>query len=94
MEHVLEERPNKFAAAASLFAIPAFDRFFGPLSHLLISGENDPVVAFSTIQKNVEKSDVVRVQLISYPDEGYWFRKPKNMEQAITAILGHYCKNQ
>ncbi len=94
MEHVLEERPNKFAAAASLFAIPAFDRFFGPVPHLLISGENDPVVAFSTIQKNVEESDVGRVQLISYPNEGHWFRKPKNMEQAMTAILGHYCNNR
>jgi len=94
MEHVLEERSNKFAAAASLFALPAFDRFSGRVPHLLIAGENDPIVLFSAIRQQIKASGSNRVGLISYPDEGHWFRKSTNAEHAVRSILNHYCANK
>lgn len=92
MEHVLSRKENKVDAAVSMFGIPAFDVQSPKVPTLYILGENDPLVEFTELSKKLNESSDKNIRLKSYPDEGHWFRKQKNIENSVMEIIEHFCR--
>jgi hypothetical protein len=95
MEQLLDDDFSGITAAVSLFGVPWNENNFKKkVPVLYILGENDPVINFSsryfqlTGTYGINDSDI-----ISYPDEGHWFRKKKNLEDAVDRILKYLCNH-
>lgn len=93
MEELLAEDFHGISAAVSLFGIPGNEYDFkNKVPSLYILGENDPVVNFTTRYAQLNalngKNDI---EIISYQDEGHWFRKRKNMQDAVNKIISYFC---
>ena len=94
MEELLSQNSKGFKAAVSLFGVPGKPNkksFSVPTLYIL--GENDPVVNFhdryATLLEYQKKHPTISV--ISYPDEGHWFRGKRNTQNAIEEIIRHFC---
>ncbi|WP_163378642.1 alpha/beta hydrolase [Cyclobacterium sp. SYSU L10401] len=92
MEHVVEENFGIVKATASLFGMPASERYIGRVPQIHILGENDPIVSFSESVKRIEYSGNKNVNWISYPNEGHWFIKSENTEHAVGSIIKFFCE--
>lgn len=93
MEHVVLDAHRNISAMVSLFGVPAFDKPISVRPGLHILGENDPIVEFRSMKERFEQSGNKDIHLMSYPDEGHWFRNSKNLKSSIKAIVSHYCRN-
>jgi len=95
MEQLLSDDFNGITAAVSLFGVPGNgNNFENKIPVLYILGENDPVINFySRYSKLAELNKINDADIISYPDEGHWFRKKKNLENAVDRILKHICNH-
>ena len=94
MERLLEENSSGIAAAVSLFGVPGNNLTqIMPVPVIYILGENDPVVDFnkrySTLHE--EQKSHSTISIISYSDEGHWFRKKKNLQDAVSEIINYFC---
>ena len=94
MEELLSQHGRGIKAAVSLFGVPvAPNKKSFSVPTLYILGENDPRVNFhsrySTLRENQQKHP--SISIISYPNEGHWFREKKNKQNAICGIVKHLC---
>jgi len=94
MEELLAQNNKGIKAAVSLFGIPvAPNRKSFSVPTLYILGENDPKVNFynrySMLQEYQKKHS--SISIISYSDEGHWFREKENKQNAISEIIKHFC---
>ena len=94
MEELLSKNGNGINAAVSLFGVPVEPNkksFSVPTLYIL--GENDPIVNFysrySTLRENQKKYSPISI--ISYHNEGHWFREKENKQDAINEIIKHLC---
>lgn len=89
MEQLLDDDFSGINAAVSLFGVPRNGN--NPkkkIPVLYILGENDPVINFSSRYNQLaELNSIKYTYIISYPDEGHWFRKKKNLEDAVCRII-------
>jgi hypothetical protein len=92
IDHVVEENFGIVKATASLFGMPASEGYIGWVPQIHILGENDPIVSFSESVKRIEYSGNKNVNWISYPNEGHWFIKSENTEDAVGSIIKFFCE--
>ena len=93
MEELLLQRGNRIQAAVSLFGIPVrLNKRSFSIPTLYILGENDPRVNFHSrytiLRENQENHSTISI--ISYPNEGHWFRNKNNKQDAIHEIIRHF----
>ncbi len=93
MEQLLAEDFRGISAVVSLFGIPGNEYDFkSKVPSLYILGQNDPIVNFYARYAQLNATNGRNdIEIISYPDEGHWFRKKKNMEDAVSKILRCFC---
>lgn len=90
MERLLADDNKGIKAAASLFGIPATNETSVPILYLL--GENDPHVHFATRNTILNIRKIYSpIEIFSYSDEGHWFRKTNNMQDAVSRIIDFFC---
>jgi pimeloyl-ACP methyl ester carboxylesterase len=89
MEEVLNTDNDGVKAAAALFGlsrnrIPDYEI---PLLYIL--GENDPVVNFSMKKEILQRAKLSnkQIEILSFPDEGHWFRRKNNLKDGILAVI-------
>lgn len=94
MEAVISKNPEAVSAAASLFGIRSNYPINPSFPTLFILGENDPIVDFTTRKVELMNRNVLNgaITVISYPDEGHWFRNAKNINDAQRRIVTHFSK--
>ncbi|WP_192346760.1 dienelactone hydrolase family protein [Algoriphagus sp. Y33] len=92
MEQVLSKVEEKVDAAVSMFGIPAFDNPSPMVPTLYILGENDPIIEFVETSKKLNSASNNNVRLVSYKNEGHWFRNQNNIENSVTEIIKHFCR--
>lgn len=88
MERLLSKDHNGIEAAVSLFGIPDNNEKTIPTFYIL--GKNDPHVNY------IIRNTMLRIRkmysplsISSYSDEGHWFRKTKNLNDAIKRMVNH-----
>lgn len=93
MEQLLDDDFKGITAAVSLFGVPGNEnKLKNKIPVLYILGENDPVINFSSRYSQLTELNTVNdADIISYPDEGHWFRKKKNLHDAVDRILRYFC---
>ena len=94
MEDLLELNNNGIKAAVSLFGIPVTpNKKSFSIPTLYVLGENDPKVNFhsrySILHENQKKYS--SISIISYANEGHWFREKTNKQDVINKIIKHLC---
>jgi hypothetical protein len=90
MERLLADDNKGIKAAASLFGIPATNETAVPILYIL--GKNDPHVSFTTRSLILNIMKIYSpIDIFSYSDEGHWFRKTKNMQDAVSRIIDFFC---
>lgn len=96
MEELLSQLGGGIKAAVSLFGIPVTPNkksFSVPTLYIL--GENDPKVNFHSryyiLQEYQKKHS--SISIISYSNEGHWFREKINKQDAINKIIRHLKNN-
>lgn len=96
MERLLTDNYRGILAAASLFGVAGSDYDYKcKIPSLYILGENDPVVNYNArYSRLASMQGGNKLKLISYSDEGHWFRKKKNSGDAIGEILRFFCCRQ
>jgi hypothetical protein len=95
MENLIITDPTRIEAVASLFGVPVKTSWKSlPVPALYILGENDPIVDFDNRFHELKKENGLHLSaaIVSYPDEGHWFRKRDNLNDAIDKILFHFCQ--
>jgi hypothetical protein len=96
MERLISQDNEGIRAAVSLFGIPdeTSEKCFS-IPELFIFGENDPFVDFK--ERNLvlrrEKYFHPLISIISYSDEGHWFRKKSNLQDAVSKIITYFYIN-
>jgi hypothetical protein len=94
MEKLISQDSEGIMAAVSLFGIPveSSETSFS-VPKLYILGENDPYIDFTNRNMILKKKKRLHhsLSLISYKDEGHWFRKKSNLQDAVDKIILHYC---
>lgn len=96
MEKLITQDPDGINAAVSLFGIPIETSVTDfSIPKLYILGENDPFVDFSDRSKLLRMKKILHpsISIVSYTDEGHWFRKKNNLQDAVSQILLHFCLN-
>jgi len=95
MERLLTDNYKGVRAGISLFGVPGSDYDYKcKIPSLYILGENDPVVNYNArYSRLASMQGGNKLKLISYSDEGHWFRKKKNSGDAIGEILRFFCRN-
>jgi len=95
MAELLARNNRGIKAAVSLFGIPVEpNRKTFSVPTLYILGENDPIINFhnrySMLLENQKKH--FSISIISYSDEGHWFREKENKQNAISEIIKYLCE--
>jgi hypothetical protein len=95
MESLLAIDQKDVMAAVSLFGVPREESKMDILvPTLYILGENDPYISFYQRYQMINESKSFSMAKIkSYPHEGHWFRKMRNIKDASLLIMEHFHAN-
>lgn len=93
MEYSLLSDNKNVKASASLFGIPATANPNPVVSNLFIMGKNDPIVDFEALDTRLRLAsrESTNISILSFDDEGHWFRKSKNARDAVQHLINHFC---
>jgi len=87
VEECLELDPTGVSKAVSLFGLSNRKNYKPGLSVLCILGENDPKVNYMQRSKILTNADNKNISIIGYDNEGHWFRRKRNIKDALANII-------